>query len=107
MRTPILIGIVLLCSASQSFANESVGPQCIRLTPESRGFDFTLPKPPPDQAQAAAGVYCLARVEGTQDRGETVGDDDVKRVFIFRNTEGAYVVRILDLPPGQGLRGRF
>ena len=107
MRTLILIGTVLLCSASQSSANGSLGPQCIRLTPESRGFDSTLPDPPVDQAQAGTAVYCLARVEGAEDRGDAVGEDDVKRVFIFRNTDGAYVVRILDLPPGQGLRGRF
>jgi hypothetical protein len=106
MRKPILIGAVLLCSASHSLANGSLGPQCIRLTPESRGFDTTLPDPPIDPAQAGTAVYCLALVEGA-DRGDVVGEDDVKRVFIFRNTDGVYVVRIQDLPPGQGLRGRF
>ena len=107
MRTLILTGTVLLCSASQSFANGSLGPQCIGLTPENRGFDSTLAAPPVDQAQAGTAVYCLARVEGAEDRGDALVDTDVKRVFIFRNTDGVFVVRILDLPPGLGLRGRF
>jgi hypothetical protein len=107
MRTLILIGTVLLCLASESVANGYLGTQCIRLTPESRGFDSTLAVPPVDQAQAGTAAYCLARVEGAEDRGDAFVDADVKRVFIFQNTDGVYVVRILDLPPGLGLRGRF
>ena len=56
-----------------------------QLTEESRGFDSTLLDPPVDQSQAGTAVYCLARVEGGEGRGEAVADDDVKRVFIFRN----------------------
>ena len=107
MRTLILIGIALLCLASESFANGPLGTQCIRLTPESRGFDSTLPPSPFEQTQVRTAVYCLARVEGAEDRGDDLVDVDTKRVFIFQNADGVYVVRILDLPPGLGLRGRF
>jgi hypothetical protein len=107
MRTFILTGTVLLCLASESFANGSLGTQCIRLTPESRGFDSTLPVTPVDQARGGTAVYCLARVEGAEDRGDALVDADVKRVLIFQNADGVYMVRILNLPPGLGLRGRF
>lgn len=107
MKTLILVGSVLLCLASESFADGSLGTQCIRLTPESRGFDSTLPVPPLDQAQAGTAAYCLARVEGGEDRGDAIIDAEIKRVLIFRTVDGHYVVRILDLPPGLGLQGRF
>lgn len=107
MRTLILVSTLLSCSIFESFANGSLGKQCIRLTPESRSFDSTLPVAPADQAQGGAAAYCLARVEGAENHVDALVDGDVKRVFIFQNTDGAYVVRILDLPPGLGLRGRF
>jgi hypothetical protein len=107
MRTIILIGTVLLCLVSESFANGSLGTQCISLTPESRGFDSTLPVSPVDQGRPGTAAYCLARVESPEDRGDAMIDADIKRVFIFRTVDGHYVVRILDLPPGLGLLGRF
>lgn len=49
----------------------------------------------------------VGRTEVEIDRGDALVDADVKRIFIFRNTDGVFVVRILDLPPGLGLRGWF
>jgi len=106
MRTIIPIGTVLLCLVSESFANGSLGTQCIRLTPESRGFDSTLPVSPVDQGRPGTAAYCLARVESPEDRGDAMIDTDIKRVFIFRTGDGHYVVRILDLPPVLVLQGR-
>src|SRR5262245_16600660 len=116
MQPSLVLALAAAALASIGARDVRAGEQpldrCLRLGPEVGAAKLldpyaTIVHEVTHQVLTREVGYALGYVDAAGAHGNGALDPTPKQILVYPTSDGLYVIRILDLPPGVGLHGPF